>query len=148
MTSGAPNKPYYVGAVLLLMHALQHAPSNTFVHFIFDRQDEYEGWMREAFHDIVSGDLWAELPLPGRLGELTYAESDKTVALQAADLHAYVWNRYLSRRGLSGEVLTAAEQHINSKSGAMLLAEIDHLRGVVEGRRQFYGEWLKSRTAQ
>jgi hypothetical protein len=107
--------------ILLLTEALYHAELDSRVHFIFDRQDKYEGWMRKAFHDIVKEDAYAEFPFDSELGEIAYDTKENRLPLQAADMHAYLWNRYLTKRVLMGGMQRMALEHIARKQGRIML---------------------------
>jgi hypothetical protein len=48
------------------------------------------------------------------MGGLIYEDSTRELALQAADLYCYVWNRFLTRN-ISSKLLKVAEEGIRRK---------------------------------
>lgn len=93
-TSGAPTEPYFLGFHYIVTEALKIAPPDATVHFVFDRRKTIEARAIETIQDIRSA---TEVPdkVKQRIGLVSFGDSDRYEALQAADLYAYVWNRIL-----------------------------------------------------
>lgn len=93
--TGAPNRPpYQMVFSTLLNHATDRVGKGVKVHFIFDRNDKEDGLAIQVFNGIKnrkSHPHWA------RLGNIIFADSQEDVALQCADLYAWLWNRRLTR---------------------------------------------------
>lgn len=87
---GSPNRPYFVVFPGFLVDAMNASKGDSEVHLCFDRQNDVEARAKEAFDSFKGA-----VPEAASLVSLTYAESEDEVALQAADLYAYVWNRQL-----------------------------------------------------
>jgi len=95
-TSGAPTKPYFAAFGLLIEEALSHSDPDSKIHFVFDRQDQYEPLAVQTFNTIIDKRL---MPGSDRLGSIIFASSagDDRAGLQAADLYCYAVNARLTQ---------------------------------------------------
>ncbi len=93
--TGAPSKPYYLAMMLSWREAFQRANSDTEVHFLYEHQQEYESG---AYHFFYHSKQVLYKEFSDKMGHIGFADKQKFVGLQAADLLAYSWNNYLTRR--------------------------------------------------
>lgn len=93
--SGSPNKPYHLAFIYTLDQATAIAGPDDLVHFIFDETDEAP----LALQNFTRYRENRDHPKWKKLGRLAFASSAKEPGLQAADLHAHLWNRQLSYPG-------------------------------------------------
>lgn len=131
--------PYFVGFNLLMIEAVQRAQPGSKVDFVFSQQDAYEGSALELFRETLKrGHLKG---MGGeKLGNITYANPSQVEPLQLADLHAYVWNGYLTRRGrVSYDRMRVLEEMsrkrnsvriFNAEAFRMILAQLDKELGA------------------
>lgn len=90
--TGTPNKPYHLAVPCFFDDAVDHAKSETQVHFIFDRNDVEEKYVLRAYNEMRDK---SHYPKRARLGELTFADRKDEPGLQAADLYAHLWWAFL-----------------------------------------------------
>jgi hypothetical protein len=116
----APNRPYFVAFPGFLVQAMQAcaAGGEPEVHLYLDRKRESETRALEAFNSFKdrSGE-----PNAAKLATLTFADSDKEEALQAADLYAHVWYRKLTE-SMNRELLRAFRT-LTRKKGSIFVAD-------------------------
>lgn len=101
-TSGKQSDPYSLAFALFIGNALRVASNDTVVNFVFDNQDVSGGYAKQMFKEMKSV---AHIPGCEKMGDVSYSDSVSEPALQAADLLAYIWYSWLTRReAISKEV--------------------------------------------
>lgn len=96
---GAPNQPYRFAFVQLLRDAVGRAKDGTLVHWVFDRQNEYEGGVLQEYQEIVASQAGADKIIDTtKLGSIRFASRLHEPSLQPADLLAHCWYTELTRR--------------------------------------------------
>ena len=93
--SGAPSKPIFMAFVTNVISITRYCKPGIVVNFVFDQNKQAEGWA----HFCYAGLKTIDRSLTRRLGELSFADSEKAVQLQASDLIAYeahLWAREAS----------------------------------------------------
>jgi hypothetical protein len=86
--SGAPSKPIFLGFITSVIRVATHCKPGVRVNFILDSNPQTMGWATICYAEVkklASGDRVFE----NSLGELTFADSEVALPLQAADLIAY-----------------------------------------------------------
>lgn len=83
--SGAPSKPIFLGFVTNVIRITSYCKPGMVVNFVFDQNKQTEGWA----HFCYAGLKEVDPSLTHHFGDLTFADSEKAVQLQAADLIAY-----------------------------------------------------------
>jgi Protein of unknown function (DUF3800) len=123
LSTGAPNTPYFCAFGNLIGEVVHKAPPDARLNFVLDRQNIVESRAVETFHEVWKNSLSpADTHNVGfldeqgiqRMGGLIYEDSTRELALQAADLYCYVWNRFLTRN-ISSKLLKVAEEGIRRK---------------------------------
>jgi len=96
ISSGAPDRPYFLCLQSLMTEAIYFSKPvrDAHIDFWLDRQGSLEGRIRDTYREIISLGNFSNV---GSLGDLAFADSQSSPELQAADLYAYVWNRYLHK---------------------------------------------------
>jgi hypothetical protein len=96
VTSGAPTKPYFAAFGLLIEEALSHSDPDSKIHFVFDRQDQYQSLATGTFNKIIDERLMSG---SDRLASITFQSSrgEDREGLQAADLYCYAVNARLTK---------------------------------------------------
>jgi len=133
-TSGAPQQAYFVALVLFFTDIYRAMQNDAAVHVVLDTQKQYEPWALQLFmnyyHDIRDNDGKS-------FADLRFASSRREPSLQAADLYAYVWNRYLA--GTMTPDLRHALKRLASQKRVLLVADaayfsetLDNLRSNME----------------
>lgn len=90
--SGAPSKPIFLAFVTNVVRITRYTKLGIPVNFVVDEDKQTEGWA----HDCYAGLKTSEPSLARRLGELSFADGEIAVPLQASDLIAYeahLWAR-------------------------------------------------------
>lgn len=106
-TSGHPDVPYFLclhHAFVAAGHAADGLRRDEQVHFMFEKQDEFEADARASFDELKKSERW---PNHCRLGRCDFAERedyDRYPGLQAADLLAYEMYRHLDNRHFQGNL--------------------------------------------
>lgn len=114
-TDGAPSRPYMPALHGFITEALLATPDDgTLTQIILDRHRTYENGALQVFDQQFASADAAERPpgLERRLGDLSYADSAREEALQAADLYTYLWNRALRER-VNSALLRQAYDGVN-----------------------------------
>ena len=77
-----------------LFEALKASQDGSLIHFTFDIQNSLEHRAIETFRDAIPAKM-----LKGtntKFGDIKFSDSEKEEALQPADMHAYLWHRWVS----------------------------------------------------
>jgi Protein of unknown function (DUF3800) len=91
-TSGAPNKPYYLGFTECLEGAaLSVKKPGLQVNFVFDQQNQFAPWALMFFQNAQRD---STTHLSRRLGSVIFQSKAGLGALQAADMLAYALHKY------------------------------------------------------
>ena len=90
VTSGAPNKPYFLPFLTAITTALEYCDSGLVMHFSFDHSRHFSGYAERYFKEIQT---W-NLAKYERMGEISFVDSKKVTPIQAADLLAFETYRY------------------------------------------------------
>lgn len=145
-TSGAPSRPYMVAFNQFLYDAWWVATDDALIHVVLDRQGALESGATQYFnrswlrHDEVASK---------RFASISYQDSRDIPALQAADMYAYAWGRYLEG-SKNDEIryvmrkLTRLKKHLGLADAPYFKKELerlhkedlsneDHLIGLVDG---------------
>ncbi|HEY8767484.1 MAG TPA: DUF3800 domain-containing protein [Dehalococcoidia bacterium] len=127
-TSGAPSRPYMGVFQAFVGEALEKTPTGAVVNFVFDRQNVIESRAVETFHELFKN---GQLPdeLKAKLGDITYADSHREEPLQAADLYAYFWNRFLGR-SVRGALLRQVGDSVSGKKHRMKVFHREHFNAM------------------
>ena len=129
-SSGAPSRPYFVAFNRFLDDAVTAAKAHTTIHIVCDAQNVFEAWAIESFHQS-----WKQRKgwdrdrntFDGKtLESLTYTDSASEPALQAADLYAYVWGRYLN--GSTTPLIKDTIKRLTSRKSYLFVADADYFR--------------------
>ena len=88
LTSGAPNRPYQYAFGLLIGEALFRAVDDTLIHFVLDINSREQSYALETYNFVKARGTH---PAFKRLGQISYADDETEIGLQAADLHAFSW---------------------------------------------------------
>jgi len=130
-TTGAPNRPIlgvfqrFVGEALLL------AREDATVHFTFDTANSLDVRTRETFDEqFKRGNLPDELER--KVGGITFADSAKEPALQAADLYAYFWQRQLRQESRPSFLHRQTADAVSRKKHHLTTIAREHLLGQIE----------------
>ena len=101
---GAPTKPYFLAFQQAVLDAAKFTTVDTssyhradpdqIVHFIFDRQNEYEATATAVFGAMKR----MPLSIRGKCGDVVFSDKTRAIALQAADFMAYESFFYLRDR--------------------------------------------------
>jgi len=131
-----------------LADTLHIATDDALIHVVFDAQNALASGATDYFNK-----RWAVSGYPGekRFVSIAYADSKNEPPLQAADLYAYTWGRYLEG-AISEEVrhamskLTAIKRHLGLADAAYFRKQLqdlnkdmsgeNHIAGVTDGRRE------------
>jgi hypothetical protein len=112
--SGAPKRPYAATFKLFIDSMLSFMPQDALLHFYFDRQEIFEFHAVEQFNYMAK--YYARDGTGGeRLGTIAYAGKEKEIALQAADLNAYLWNSSLTMGDNMPELRASALERIKKR---------------------------------
>jgi hypothetical protein len=103
LSSGCPNKPYFVPFQLCLKHVTAYAPVGGKAHFLFGSDRPFAGYARSLFDQIKKqvregsypGTTWKE---KDRLGKAEFPLAKKTPQLQAADLYCFLTYQHMLER--------------------------------------------------
>jgi len=103
LSSGCPNKPYFVPFQLCLKHITAYAPVGGKAHFFFGSDRPFAGYARSLFDQIKKqvregsypGTTWRE---KDRLGEAAFPLAKETPQLQAADLYCFLTYQHMLER--------------------------------------------------
>jgi len=90
-------KPLVIALHRIIVRIASYAYSHKVMHFVMDLdkgKPSVQHAMLSTFADIKYSLKHDRDPLADRIGDLTFAESDKAIPLQAADLLAYEAHRY------------------------------------------------------
>ncbi len=98
---GAPSRPYLLAFQYFLVDALTAAKDGVGIHFVFDTQNALEARATETFREFIVEQSGASLE------SITFTDSKLKAGLQAADMHAYLWHRWLTERPLTKDMTTA-----------------------------------------
>lgn len=98
VTSGAPNKTYFLPFLDCVHAAASYCNPGHLMHCSFDRNDYFSSYGLDYFNFLKS--LGTETSK--RLGEPFFPDSKRATPLQAADLLAYELNRYMHARMARG----------------------------------------------
>jgi hypothetical protein len=93
VTTGSPDKPYYLGFIECLESAALHVKrKDLLVNFFFDQQHILAPWAEQFFRTAKTQTYTT---LSKRLGSLTFRSKEGVGGLQAADLLAhYIYRRF------------------------------------------------------
>ncbi|HKF51947.1 MAG TPA: DUF3800 domain-containing protein [Candidatus Acidoferrales bacterium] len=90
--SGAPSKPVFMAFVTNVIRITGYCRVGTVANIVVDEDRQMEGWANLCYAGLKS----TEPSLARRLGELSFADGEIAVQLQASDLIAYeahIWAR-------------------------------------------------------
>jgi hypothetical protein len=128
-STGAPKRPILAVLQRFIGECVLLAKEDTVVDFTLDRQNSLEARTRETFAEqFKSGVLPAAIE--AKVGTIAFGDSHEYEPLQAADLYAYVWNRYLRGR-IDAPLLQQTVDAIARKRHHMTVYSEEHLRGIV-----------------
>ncbi len=127
-SSGAKSRPYTVAFNRFIDNALEVADPHTDIHIVCDTQNVNEAWSIKNFHET-----WKKRR--GRDGNtfdgkelvsLTYTDSARESALQAADLYAYIWGRHSN--GSPTPDIKHAIKRMASEKNYLFVADEDYFQ--------------------
>ena len=128
ITSGAPTQLYFLGVSYVITEAVKAAPSGANVSFVFDRREQSESRAADMFDEITQ---YSSSPiLEGRLGSLSFRDSSDYEPIQAANLYAYVINRFL--HGTIDDSLLPALEKLTKKKDAIGVAQADDYQKMLQ----------------
>jgi len=143
LTSGAPKNPYFVALQGVIAQATLRVSDESTVHFILDSQGALENRVHETFEEIKQRMVEKHR---SKLGNLTFAESKKEPAVQAADLNAFSWSSFKER----GSTLLDGRRHtalwgLTAKEDGIQLITKTTMEGVLnqqgpEARARMQGQ--------
>lgn len=136
---GAPSKPYFLAFQQAVLDAVKFSQNVDYagrflgtgdvVHFVFDRQHEYEHSARAIFNAMKR----AELSVKGRLGDVVFSAKDRALALQVADFIAYESFCYLSNRLLhDADMLRRASWRLFNRDRRTVYMDTVELRRLLD----------------
>jgi len=91
------NEPHLLAVrqcVLLMLHETQSSDNHP-ISFVFDRNGQFGGRVKEWYHGLVR---WKAFPFRGRVGPFVEGDRNKVIGLQAADMLAYAALRHFTGR--------------------------------------------------
>jgi hypothetical protein len=117
LTSGKPSSAYPVAFSMFIGDSLRVASNDTLVHFVFDRQNVVQGYATKMFEEMKKR-------IPGRekMQSITFSKSQMEPGLQAADLLAYIWYKWMNgREKTSRQILDVMRVLLNGRDHIGLL---------------------------
>lgn len=109
VTSGAPNKPYFVPFQLCLRMVTEHTPVGEKAHFFFGIDRPMSKYANALFAKIQADRAYAAgWPEKKRLGDPAYPLAAQTPQLQAADLLVHLSYKHMLERHREGKWLVKA----------------------------------------
>lgn len=103
VTTGCPNKPYFVPFQLCIKRVTDYAPVGGKAHFFFGLDRPFAGYATSLFaqvkNNLVAGSDWKS---KDRLGDPAFPLASETPQLQAADLLVHLTYQYLLDRLAAG----------------------------------------------
>jgi len=139
-TAGAPNYPYRLAFWFLLREAVDRAKDGTTVHFVFDRQNVYEGGTVQEFDAIARSGVGADKIIDStKLGSLIFSNRYQDIALQAADLLAHSWYRELVHRDQLTDERAVAMTILSDKRRAIRVFEANDLEQLMKDAERTAG---------
>lgn len=94
ITSGAPNKTYFLPFLFGIQKVCDYCNDGHRVHFFFDRNDPYSGYALEYYKLVAE----QKLKCSPKLGDIDFPASISATPIQAADLLAYQVYRYAKEK--------------------------------------------------
>ena len=117
LTSGSPNRPYYLGFIECLEGAASNINKPGWqVNFCFDQQNELAPWALQFFQTAKRR---TGIPLSGKLGDAIFKSKTGVGGLQAADLLAHivyrVWTSPFTKTNLEMPELKVMTSRLDRK---------------------------------
>lgn len=129
LSSGAPTRPYFCAFQGFISQALDKTSDDSILSFTLEQQNVVEARAIQTFHEAYKTERYLR---SAKLGDITFADSERKLPLQAADLIAYLSNRRMNQ-SIRGSLLRQADEGIDRN----------------KSRIRFYGrEQLKAMLAQ
>lgn len=96
--SGAPNRPYYLPFQDVMIHVVEGMKNpNRGVSFSFDENPPFARHANQIYFRIKDAATRADAEFAARMNRITFESDSINIGLQAADLLAYSWFKYLPR---------------------------------------------------
>jgi hypothetical protein len=125
LTSGAPNKPYFLPFLTTISTVLDYCNPEHTVDFSIDDSPHFSGYASRYFREIKSWDVGNFK----RMGEIFFVDSKKAPPVQAADLLAYESYQYgMARLAVNMKVVNPSP---------VLHAAIRNLRNLQNDSKMF-----------
>jgi len=103
VTTGSPNKPYFVPFMYCLRRVIYYTPLSGKAHFFFGLDTPFSGYARSLFQEFKT----VPIPLPDkfqeRLGDIAFPMAKETPQLQAADLLVHLTYQHMLERQKVGD---------------------------------------------
>jgi len=97
--ANASTRPVFLPLQHCITRVTTYCKPGIRVNFIFDEDEQTTPWASEC-HRLLKVDVFADNPdFLSRCGDLTFADSERALPLQAADLLAYEANQYCKAAG-------------------------------------------------
>ena len=115
----------------LIVEATGRAKDGSSINFTFDRQNVLQARAEQTFSDYV--DHMSDESRRQKLGSISFGDKDKIVALQAADMLAHLWYKYMEQREKMSGNRRYALHYLTRKSEAMRLFSTERLEEALSG---------------
>lgn len=131
--SGAPSKPYFLVYDHCLVEAGNQTKAGLKTLFIFDEQHQYESRAIEQFgaSTVVLGMKNKTGPPANRLAGVFFRSRRGAPGLQAADLYAHCWHRYLTDEKKTGRQRRGVLEALTAKRPGMGVYDEIHMEGML-----------------
>jgi hypothetical protein len=100
-TSGAPSKAYFFPFQHCILNAAHHCGVGQKIHFIFDLNEQFEGYAKALYALLKAGDV----SVKDRFGPLTFETSENAIPIQVADLLCYLVAKYCAAKMKNDPIL-------------------------------------------
>lgn len=112
VSTGSPNKPYFVPFQLCVRVVTDHTPSGAKAHFFFGLDSTFSGYATALFKQMETPNEHSDWQSRDRLGDPSFPKASETPQLQAADLLVHLTYLHMLERHREGKWLVQPQGNL------------------------------------